>query len=354
MKQTSVDKLRVLQSRLKKVGVKRIFDSHTHAFDIRDVRFRPRKPTMASTSFIHYPIERNLKVANIAFSEFKRGYMQAVFGLPTHNSDIKAQNKRVLNWAKGDKRLVPLALVTPKMSVAEMEVLVKKGFSGLKPYPEFYPQFRKRINVDLYLTENMLKVSESFDVPVILHAIPDASTGASPEKIVKMAIKHPKANIILAHMGRGRNSEATRIMCNAIKNQANVFVSTSVTTDPKVFEIALKYLGPKRVMFGTDFPWGLLESSLKKLGKRYGSKIVPKRLQGWQYLPKKKYKWARDELYELPSNKNRKGFDRLVVSELDALISTLEQMLYNGEINKEGIKAVFSENAAQLFKRRLN
>jgi predicted TIM-barrel fold metal-dependent hydrolase len=354
MKETSVGKLRVLQTRLKKVGVNRIFDSHTHAFDKKDVLFRPRKATMASVSFSHYPIERNLRVANVAFSEFKKGYRQAVFGLPTHNTNIKVQNERILDWAIHDKRLVPLALVSPKMSFAEIEMLIRKGFSGLKPYPELYPRFRRKINVDLYLTENMLKVSERFGVPVILHSVPDASTSPSTQKIINAAIKYPKANIILAHMGRGRNSQKALILCNAIKNYKNIFVSTSVTTDPKVFEIALKSLGPRRVMFGTDFPWALLEISLKKIGKTYGSKKTPKRLQGWHYLSKKKYKWNLQGLYELSSNKKRKSINRLFVSELDALVGVLEQMISKGEISLDDVKTIFWGNANQLLKRRIN
>ena len=350
----AVLKLQGIQDRLKKLGVQRITDSHTHAFDKKDTRFKPRKGTMASTSYLHYPISRNLRVAQITFSAFQKGYRQVIFGLPSHNVDVKAQNNRVLSWARKDPRLVPMALVTPKMTKRDLENLIYRGFTGLKPYPEFYSKFRKRIDVDLYLTEPMLKVANQHKLPIILHSVPDASTHPSLEKIVNMAKSYPDAHFVLAHMGRGRDSKKTRILCNAIKDLKNVSLSTSVTTDPSAFKIALQVLGPRRIMFGSDFPWGLMEAALKKLGKRHGSKKVPEELQGLQYLPKEKYKWALPEMVEMSSPKYRKNLDRMIVSNLEALVGTLEQLFANGKISEKDIRLIFSGNANRTFKRKLN
>jgi predicted TIM-barrel fold metal-dependent hydrolase len=350
----AVLKLQGLQERLKKLGVRRITDSHTHAFDRQDVRFKPRKGTMASTSYQHYPIERNLRVAQITFSAFQKGYRQVVFGLPAHNVDVNAQNNRMMGWAQKDSRLTPMALVTPKMTGQEIESLVRKGFTGLKPYPEFYPRFRKKIDVNLYLTEPMLKIADKYKLPIILHPVPDASTHPSLERIVNMAQAHPNAHFVLAHMGRGRDPKKTRDLCQAIKSLKNVSLSTSVTTDPRVFKIALQMLGPKRIMFGSDFPWGMMEAALKKLGKRHGSKEVPEKLQGLQYLPKGKYSWALPEMVKMSSPQYRKNLDRMIVSNLEALVGTLEGLFVNGKISEKDIRLIFSGNANKVFKRRID
>lgn len=352
MNSTSVSRLKELQLRMKGIGVSKVFDSHSHSFQKADIKFTPKKQTMASVSFRNYPMQRNLKVSRIVFSEFQKGYKQAVFGLPAHNVDVNAQNKRILDESKKNSRLVPLALVTPKMSLKELESLIKMGFSGLKPYPEFYSRFRKKIHPSLYLTENMLKVSENTNVPIILHSVPDASTQPSLRQIVEMAQNHPKAKIILAHMGRGRDPKKTRTLCTAIKKLKNVHLSTSVTTDPAVFRIAITELGPSRVMFGSDFPWGLMQAAFKKIGKRYGSKEVPLEHQGWQYLTKKTYSWTNQEVNSLASKKARQGYERLIITEMDALISVMESMFKEGKLSEDGARAIFYDNANKLFKRR--
>jgi predicted TIM-barrel fold metal-dependent hydrolase len=349
----AVSKLQSLQKRLKNLGVRKITDSHTHAFDRQDIRFKARKRTLASTSCQHYPIERNLRVAKIVFSSFRKGYTQIVFGLPAHNVNVRAQNDRILNWAKKNPRLIPLALVTPKMTTSQLKVLVKNGFSGFKPYPEFYSRFRKKISIEAYLTKPMLEIANKYKLPIVLHSVPDASTQQSLNRIIEMAKNYPNINFVLAHMGRSREPHKARILCDAIKGLENVSLSTSITTDPNVFKIALRTLGHKRVIFGSDFPWGLLEVALKKVGKRHGSKEVPERLQGMKYLPKDKYKWASPELINLTSSKFKKNIDRMIVSNLEALTSALEELFSKSEISEREVRMVFSGNANRVFKRRM-
>ncbi len=348
----TMPKLKRLQRLMKKNGVSKVFDSHTHAFERQDIRSKPKKPTIASSSYSNYPLERSLKVAGIVFNKFKKGYKQVVFGLPAHNADIKAQNNRILSKSRKNPNLVPLAIVSPEMTKREIESLARKGFSGFKPYPEQYKRFRKKVGVNLYLTKPILEVANKHGLPIILHATPEASSPGSLKAICSMASNYPNVKLVLAHMGKAKTVPKIRKLCKAIKNFNNVYLSTSIVADPRVFEIALRELGSNRVMFGSDFPWALMHGTQKKVGKRFGSKEVPQDLRDWQYFTRRSYKWTDKRVQEFPSKKAKLSYNRFIVSELDALLKAIGALMKEGLISERDVRKIFYGNAQRVFKRR--
>lgn len=71
---------------------------------------------------------------------------------------------------------------------------------------------------------------------------------------LKIAEKYPKIKVILAHMG-GNDTTIVKRAVNSAVEFDNVYFDTSGISTPFRVEYATKFLGPKRILFGSDYPW---------------------------------------------------------------------------------------------------
>jgi predicted TIM-barrel fold metal-dependent hydrolase len=71
---------------------------------------------------------------------------------------------------------------------------------------------------------------------------------------LKIAKKFPKITVILAHMG-GNDTTVVKRAVDESKSLQNVYFETSGISTPLRVEYAVEKLGPKRILFGSDFPW---------------------------------------------------------------------------------------------------
>jgi predicted TIM-barrel fold metal-dependent hydrolase len=109
--------------------------------------------------------------------------------------------------------------------------------------------------------------------PILQHAWYDAGGNAdnasTPAEVAELGRRHPEAAIIMAHLtGAGERGLAD------IAPYPNICVDTS-GGDPEagLVELAVKRLGARRVIFGTDTP---IRSYGATLGKILGASITPR------------------------------------------------------------------------------
>ncbi len=72
---------------------------------------------------------------------------------------------------------------------------------------------------------------------------------------LERAREHPGITFILAHMG-GNDFDLSLKTIMAAGSLENIYLDTSNCRVPKVIEKAVEVLGPDRVLFGSDTPWG--------------------------------------------------------------------------------------------------
>jgi len=77
---------------------------------------------------------------------------------------------------------------------------------------------------------------------------------------IERAMEHPDVTFILAHMG-GNELDLSLKTITAAEPLENVYLDTSNCRVPKVIEKAVEALGPNRVLFGSDTPWGSILSN---------------------------------------------------------------------------------------------
>jgi len=78
---------------------------------------------------------------------------------------------------------------------------------------------------------------------------------------LEIARKHPKARIIIAHMG-GNELANTKGAIEGAKDVGNVYLDTSNCRIPLMVKYAVQQIGSNRLVFGSDTPWGSILPNL--------------------------------------------------------------------------------------------
>ncbi|MCA9097526.1 MAG: amidohydrolase family protein, partial [Planctomycetaceae bacterium] len=156
--------------------------------------------------------------------------------------------------------------VNPKhteASLAEIDRCIANGpMVGIKLWvamrcnnPALDPIVKRAVELDALVFQHTWYKSQG--------NLPGEST---PEELAELAARHPTAKIICGHTG----SDWERGI-RAIRNSPNVSVDLGGNDPTAGFvEMALRELGPERILYGSDVPG---RSFATQLGKVYGARI---------------------------------------------------------------------------------
>lgn len=121
------------------------------------------------------------------------------------------------------------------------------GFVGVKLHPEM-----NQFGADDSIVDGYFELCAKYDVPAVFHCGTMGSNSA-PDKIYRVAKRHPTVAVIFYHMGfGGAYLKAIATVKESIeKKDANLYLGTA-QADPQFVLAAIKELGSDRVLFGTD------------------------------------------------------------------------------------------------------
>jgi len=177
--------------------------------------------------------------------------------------------EEVLAASKLEPRIVPFTGIDFRLGAAAVDKALadaEKGAGGLKVHP-----ILQRRPMDDEVILRTLEAWESVGKPVVFHTYrydyyhPEQSHlyniefGSNP-KFVELAGRFPKLTMIAAHAGGP--FDFAEILEG--KDLPNLYVDTSFQTG-EVIEMFLRDFGPERVMFGSDWPWGCMETPIRLL-----------------------------------------------------------------------------------------
>jgi predicted TIM-barrel fold metal-dependent hydrolase len=103
------------------------------------------------------------------------------------------------------------------------------------------------------------------DIPILQHSWlktgGNESNETEPRQMASLAQRYPQAKLIMAHCGG-----AWEYGIKAVRRWPNVIVDTSGANPTQGFlEMALRDLGPERIIFGTDAPLRSFASQIAKV-----------------------------------------------------------------------------------------
>ncbi len=243
-----------------------IIDAHTHifpdevrrnrrSFSHRDERFRiiyaNEKARMAGPEDLLQAMDRE-------------GIGQSVIcGFPWNDPGLCRENNDFL-WEcarENPGRMIPFAclpLKSGRAAIRELERCVARGFRGIGEIAFYGRDITRR---EMACLSAALQLLGQRGIPLLLHTnepVGHVYPGKSTEglqSVYRIVSAVPGAPIILAHWGGG--FFFYELMPEVARAARNVFYDTAASPflyDPRIYSMAVKIVGPDRILFGSDFP----------------------------------------------------------------------------------------------------
>ncbi len=245
-----------------------LFDSHAHLFRRR----------MFTADFANaMSVAPDVTTVDVWRSDLERlvGQGRLVGGLFTPApfvsvDDIHAENRWMLDMLATQAQGKGLALVSPEQTPEEMEqYLAHPAFAGFKPY-HTYSRERPTYHASLasYLPEWVWRMADEHGLVILLHLVrPGALADADNQRVVReMCRRYPRAQLVLAHAARGFHAPNTVKGLPALRGLNNVWFDMSAVCEPTAMKAILDEFGPRRLMWGTDFPVGIMRGTAVTVG----------------------------------------------------------------------------------------
>jgi glutamate-1-semialdehyde 2,1-aminomutase len=178
---------------------------------------------------------------------------------PSRRGDIAAANHFVLNEVRRRKNLRALVVAGPSTPRSEIEGLLdaKQQIVGFKVYhllakradtfqcrpPEFMPTW-------------IWELAHARGLLILLHMVRDAALAdrVNQEYIHRCCERYPKARLLLAHAARGFHAPNTVRGIASLRGLPNVWFDTSAICEADAIAAILDEFGPRRLLWGSDFP----------------------------------------------------------------------------------------------------
>ena len=179
------------------------------------------------------------------------------FPFPTRNLDVDAANRHLANEIRDDPGSRGLMIVTPRQDPDDVEAQIERnGFVGFKVYHLFAERDDTfHAPTEEFIPEWAWELADEHGLSIMLHMVLPKAL-AEPQNqfyIREHCLRHPGANLILAHAGRGFCGRHTVGGIDSLRGLDNVYFDTSAVCEPEAFEAILAAFGPTRLFFGADF-----------------------------------------------------------------------------------------------------
>ncbi|MCG8586166.1 MAG: aminotransferase class III-fold pyridoxal phosphate-dependent enzyme, partial [Pirellulales bacterium] len=227
------------------------FDAHAHLYprnaamsvpgcDDREIGFNDYRTTLASW------MGDNRPAAGLFFAN------------PTLKGDMLSSNEFVGAEVAAEVNSRMLWLIRPDDSPQTVaEQVVNHPVVGFKVYHVFAAR-EDTFNAEVpeFLPEWAWEMADRRRWTIMLHIVRPRALAdpVNTEAIRKMCSRYRSAHVVLAHAARGFCGRHTEEGIATLAGLDNVYFDTSAICESEPFEAILREFGPRRLLFGTDFP----------------------------------------------------------------------------------------------------
>lgn len=205
------------------------------------------------------------------------------FGYPERRYDVEASNSYVGANA-GLHGHVPLLLTRPEWTADELSARLGQGvFLGAKVYLNFAPEYlpADELRILDFAPHHQLEVLDARGAILILH-IPRPGRLKDPvnlRQLLEIEHRYRNLQIVVAHVGRAYCDPDVGDAFEQLAGAERLMFDISANTNSRVFEQALRAVGPKRLLFGSDLPITRMRMRRTCVAGNYVN-IVPRGLYG--------------------------------------------------------------------------
>ena len=232
----------------------RIFDAHTHLYDLRYMAEAEFKRSPLVQEWPHFGLAELRHTSDIAFPG--RELHALTMGWPAKGVDLVEMDILVAESVATDPKSLGLMLAHPGLTASQVEErLDKTGLAGFKPYMCFStnPDPAQSTVLEM-LPEHYWQIANERRLIVLLHlgrhtALADP---VNQQQIRDLAERFPRVRMQLAHCGRCFTPQIAEAGLPTVADLPNVHVDTSAVCETEVFHILLDVWPRERILFGTD------------------------------------------------------------------------------------------------------
>jgi len=258
---------------------RRLVDAHQHLVDPA-LRREPMTEAMRRSFWVNEvnepmsaeTVERCMRIVYPG-----REVTPIAFAYPDLAYDIEASNAYVSQEC-ARRGWYALALVRPQWDRRQVEALLGlPGVIGVKPYYSLIshdPHTRDRhleSSIFDFLPHELLEVLNERHAWVTLH-VPRAARLGHPEnlrEIRELRRRYPRVVTVIAHLGRCYTEPHAREALPHLADDAGLYFDISAVLNPAVLRLALKCIGPERLLYGTDNPVFFMRGRRTWEGRQY-------------------------------------------------------------------------------------
>jgi glutamate-1-semialdehyde 2,1-aminomutase len=306
----------------------KIFDMHAHIYCLDDLKLSD--PSFWSEG----PAEVSIAVWKKHLSEFigeNKLYGGLFFPAPSPNADLKKENSYLIDQLKEEDTCRGLIMVTPYSSPEEIsDLLNQPGISGIKPY-HFFSAEKPTLESSIqgFLPEWQLELAESHRSIIMLHLVKRRSL-ADPDnlkEIRRICTRYPNLKLILAHAARSFNYHDLMAGIGKLRGFNNIWFDTSAICEPEAIIPILREFGPRKLLWGSDFPISQLRGKCVTAG------------DGFAWLDNSFCNWDKSK------------FSNPVITGIESVIA-LKTAAEEFGLNEDDIKDIFCNNAERILYRK--
>jgi glutamate-1-semialdehyde 2,1-aminomutase len=257
---------RLLAGQLSDFIPDKVFDIHAHLYSTKDMNLS------ASNIWNEGPPDISINVWSEKMKEItgdKNVTGGLFFPAPSPDADISGSNKYLISQLAGERSSRGLALVSPVMSPGELEVIIQQpSIVGMKPYFFFSSgNFKGESSITDFFPEWQMEIADQHHSVVMMHLVKRKAV-SDPENIkdiINLCLKYPGIRLILAHAARSFHSPNAGGI-KELRGLQNIWFDTSAICEPEALLLILREFGPRRIMWGSDFPISQLRGRSITLG----------------------------------------------------------------------------------------
>ncbi len=200
---------------------------------------------------------------------------------PVKQGDVDAGNDFLLGQIDRMEMARGLIVITPDSDRDKTESYFHNSkIIGFKPYHVFaHREQTFDAALDEYIPEWIWEMANAHGAVILLHLVRQAalSDRENQSAVLKFCAKYPKANLLLAHAGRGFHAPNTIRALPALKDLDNIYFDSAAVCEPEALMAIVKTVGPRRLLWGSDFPVSQQRGKCVTVGDAF-SWICPRRI----------------------------------------------------------------------------
>ncbi len=193
---------------------------------------------------------------------------------PSREGDADAANAYVAAQVEREPGCAASIIVHPGQGRAAVEALLENPrVRCFKPYHFFSgraPSYD--CTLEEFVPEWAWELAQERRLLIMLHLVRDGalSDPLNQKSIVAWCEKYPNAQLVLAHAARGFHAPNTVRGIRALRGLQNVWFDSSAVCEAEPLNAILDEFGPRRLMWGTDFPVSQERGRAVTLGTGFG------------------------------------------------------------------------------------